>query len=447
MQLHDYQKAVLREAYRRDGDGKFIYDVVVWSDIKKSAKSSIAAAVMLHRALLTEWGSFKVVANDLEQANSRVFYYIQRAIALNPVLTARATTRNYKITLDNHATITAVPIDPGGEAGGNDDMIEWTELHAASSKAALEMWTEMTISPTKYGYSQRWIDTYAGHISKAPILEQLYEMGVKQGERFVPDDAPKDTPPDLELYRNGKLLVLWNTHPQLEWQTDEYYQSEAAILTPDEFNRIHRNQWAAPTEGFIPAEWWDMCYAPELPPLTPYSSMVVGIDAGVSSDCFAIVGVTRHGDNIIPRFIRKWIPPQGGKLAFSNPHNPDDMDTPEGVVRWLAKTYPVIEFAYDEYQLADFASRMRQQGIGWFNAFSQGSDRAVADKQLYDLIRERRLLHDGNPDLREHILNADKAPADNGKLRLVKRHHDKKIDLAVSLSMCSFEALRLNLGS
>jgi hypothetical protein len=45
--LHPYQIAALREAYKIDAEGKFIYSVVVWSDIKKSAKSSIAAAVAL----------------------------------------------------------------------------------------------------------------------------------------------------------------------------------------------------------------------------------------------------------------------------------------------------------------------------------------------------------------------------------------------------------------
>src|SRR5689334_9095500 len=70
MQLAEYQKAALREAHRRTPDGKFVYDLVLWSDIKKSAKSSIAAAVILYRALNTDYGSFKIVANDLKQADS-----------------------------------------------------------------------------------------------------------------------------------------------------------------------------------------------------------------------------------------------------------------------------------------------------------------------------------------------------------------------------------------
>ncbi|HJX57497.1 MAG TPA: hypothetical protein VJ325_02130, partial [Thiobacillus sp.] len=56
MPLVPYQQAFLREAHRRDADGKFVYDLVLWSDIKKSIKSCIAAAVILFRALHTEYG-------------------------------------------------------------------------------------------------------------------------------------------------------------------------------------------------------------------------------------------------------------------------------------------------------------------------------------------------------------------------------------------------------
>ena len=438
--LEPYQRNVLRRALERDSDGRFIHSTVLWSDLKKSAKSTIAGAVVLFLAWHHPWETCRVVGNDLKQADSRTFYYIRRAIELNKSLNAVCKIKNYTIELPNHTKIEAIPVDPKGEAGGGDLIVCFTELWAAKNSAAMQLWTETTLSPLKYGKSLRWCESYAGFTGESPILEQLYESGVKNGERL--DD-------DLEIYRNqtARLFTLWNTRPRCDWQTDDYYAQEAATLTPEEFNRIHRNQWAQPTEGFIPAEWWDACYAPELPPLTEYSSMVVGIDAGVDSDCFAIVGVTRHGDVIVPRYIRKFVPPKGGKLRFSNQHDPDDMDTPKGVIRWLARTYHVVEFAYDSWQLHNLTDELRQEAIGWFNAFSQGSDRAIADKQLYDLIRERRIVHDGNPDLREHILNADRSSTDNGKLRLVKRHPDKKIDIAVSLSMSAYEALRLNLGS
>lgn len=441
MQLDAYQSAVLREAYRTDADGKFVYDVVLWGDIKKSIKSCIAAAVMLHRALETPWGSFKVVANDLQQADSRVFYYIRRALELNKTLGARATIRNYKISLDNHAVIQAIPVDPKGEAGGNDDLIEWTELHAANGKAAESMWSEMTLSPTKHGYSQRWIDTYAGHQGEAPTLEQLYETGVKQGRRLTLVGAPDD----LEVYANGKLLVLWNTRPRLPWQSEAYYASEATTLTDSEFRRMHRNEWSLGSHPFVPIEWWDAC-AGTLSPMRGRQAMIVALDAAVSNDCFGIVAVTRTGDTVEVRHARRWIPPQRSKLDYANPNDRGDSEYPEGYLRWLMATYNVVCVVYDEYQLHDFCTRLSGEGLGWFEPFPQGAQRLVADKQLHDLIRERAVVHDGDADLREHIQNANRTDEDADKLRIVKRASSLKIDLAVSLSMSAYQAKYLSIG-
>jgi hypothetical protein len=432
LNLHPYQIAVLNEAERRDpATGKYIYDIVVWSDIKKSAKSSIAAAVILHRALRATWGSFKIVANDLKQADSRVFYYIKRAIELNPRLASRATIKNYKIQLDNHTIIEAIPVDPKGEAGGNDDMIEFTELHAADSKAAAQMWTEMTISPIKHGFSQRWVDTYAGHSGEAPILEPLYDYAVKDEYRLTLDSGVAD----LELYARGAMLVLWNTHPRLDWQTPSYYDSEAAVLTPNEFQRMHRNQWVTSADVFVPPEWWDACQG-EYPEFDARLPVVVGMDAGVSSDYFALVGVSRIGDMTYARFCKVWKPPKGGKIDFA--------DVERYIRDELIPSYNVVQIAYDPYQTHDLAMRLR--GVVWCFEFTQGAPRLEADKQLFDCIRDRRIMHNGNVELTEGVKNANsKSEGDVDKLRIVKRAAHLKIDPCVALSMANSEARRLSL--
>ena len=84
--------------------------------------------------------------------------------------------------------------------------------------------------------------------------------------------------------------------------------------------------------------------------------------------------------------------------------------------------------------------------MAWFRSFSQGTDRLLSDSQLYALIRERRFWHRREPELREHISNANaKLDDQDSKMRLVKRSENLKIDLAVAASMGSFELLRLNL--
>lgn len=429
--LQPYQIAALREATRRDSSGKLVYSTVVWSDVKKSIKSTIAAAVGLWRGFNLEWGSIIMVANDLKQADSRVGFYMRRAIELNSKMKMMSAIRNYLITLPNRTSIESVSIDPSGEAGSNADMVIFSELWGAHQEAQKRMWTEMTLPPNKFGESQRWVETYAGYSGESPLLEQLYELGVMQGKQL---DLGI---PGLEVFANeaARLFVMWNTSPRCPWQTPEYYAQESAALPANEFLRVHRNQWVTSLETFVPMEWWDACPS-EIPALQEREQMVFAIDAGVSSDCFAIVGCSRRGTQVILRYAKAWYPPKGGKINFAEP---------EKEIRELAQKFDVVEWAYDEYQLHDLATRLMRDGVGWFRPFAQSKDRLVADKNLQDLIREKRITHDTDPVVYEHLSNAN-AKLEGEKLRLVKRSELLKIDLAVALSMASAESIRLNIG-
>ena len=445
IKLARYQKAVINEAFSKDEDGLYKYSTIIWSDIKKSIKSCIAAAVALRIAYGTEWASCYAIANDLKGADSRVGYYMRRAIELNPALKQTCNIRNYRIELPNHSFIESIPIDPSGEAGSNADLVVFSELWGAHEEGQTRMWTEMTTPPNKFGRSLRWVETYAGYSGESLLLEQLYDGCVKHGEWL---DLGLG---DLEVYVNkqARMLCLWNTRPRLSWQKPDYYSEQEAILPPNEFLRIHRNQWVSSTAEFIPKEWWDACHFSQhglkemlLP--TSKTPCVFGVDAGVSNDHFGITGVFRQGKTVIPFYSQEWIPPKNGKLDFR---------LPELEIRRLAKLYNVVEWAYDEFQLHDMTTRLRREGVGYFRSFPQGQGthqapgRPVADKLLYDVIQQKRLIHGGNAVLTEHVLNANaQVEGRHERLMLVKRSPFHKIDCAVALSMASSEALRLNIG-
>ena len=446
IQLYPYQIATLRESQAKDSDGNFKYSLVVWGDIKKSAKSSIAAAIALYRAFKTQWGSVKIIANDLKQADSRVAFYLRRAIELNPRMT-NIKQANYKTTLPNHTTIEAIPIDPSGEAGGNDDLIVFSELWAARHKALESMWTEMTLSPMKFGKSQRWVETYAGFSGESPILERLYERGIK-GEKLdlsFTDEAGYNDLSDLGVYRDGQMLMLWNTTPRLPWQTPAYYQEEESVLLPTEFRRIHKNEWIGSVSKFVERLWWESCLE-LLPPLDNREPCILALDAATGgdstapADCFAAVMVTRHPsrrEEIAVRYCGIWQAEKGQLLDF----------VPiEEELRRLIANYSIIEMPYDKHALHEMMMRFRHEGIVNVRSFSQGDERLVSDKQLRDLIIGKRVSHDGNPLLAQHIDNANIVNHGKDGIRLVKRSPEKKIDAAVSLSMAASRCLYYNLA-
>jgi phage terminase large subunit-like protein len=124
------------------------------------------------------------------------------------------------------------------------------------------------------------------------------------------------------------------------------------------------------------------------------------------------------------RYCRIWTPSEEtGQIDF---------DEIEKELLRLFKVYHIEEVAYDPYQMASMAQRLGDN-VHW-KPFLQGAPRLIADKRLYDMIRDRQIEHSGEPVLRQHIKNADRKPEED-KLRIVKRTSTGKIDAVVALSM------------
>ena len=500
--LQPYQRDAVNEALGVDEEGNFKYSIIVWSDCKKSAKSTIAGAVGLWMADTRPWVEGYFIANDIKQADSRSAKYARRAIQLSPYLNENFINSRYQIKHKyNGSFLEAIPVDPEGEAGANPDCLFYSELWGATDDAKARMWSESTLSPTKFAKSFRWVETYAGFMEESEILYSLWEMGVLHGHLLWPDKlypvtggsngAITDHTP-LELYVNeeARLLCLWNTQPRCPWQTQEYYASEESVLHPLEFLRMHRNQWVAQTDTYIPMEWW---YAgertkEEMPEIPFNHSFVIALDAAVTSDCFGMNLVCRHPDrekhpdDSILAEEYEWTPDQyGGKIDYIGTINRAGPETvlrsyimkPDAFKEWylgyfvtydenndmhktmlnelLAHTkINVVLVAYDPYQLHDMANRLgNKEQLAWFKAFPQGSgkhSRQISDSDLRDKIRMRRIWYNDKPKTSAHLQNADaKIDSEERRVRIVKRTEKLKVDLAVALSMADYELFRLNL--
>jgi phage terminase large subunit-like protein len=180
---------------------------------------------------------------------------------------------------------------------------------------------------------------------------------------------------------------------------------------------------------------WDACAGP-LPALGKHEPVVLAVDAGESSDTFALCMVSRHPDDpsrLAVRMARAYVPEQGRPLDF---------DQIEQDIRALCAHHAVVELAYDRFLMGQIVRRLEGSIPCALHPFSQAGDRLEADKALRDAILSRTLAHDGQQtDLRAHLDNANaKLSADGRQLRIVKRSQAKKIDLAVALSMAHARA-------
>lgn len=442
--LYTQQQAAINEALRlkSDGSGKFHYSTILWGDIKKSAKTTIGAAMALYTAIYKDYAMVRVIGNDKDQAQSRLFHYIIRCLNLNQELTHRigAVVRNgVRIDLNNNSYIEAIAVDPEGEAGGGDDLTVFTELWGARSKAHLRLWTETTLSPLKLGYSLRWCETYAGYRGQSPLLENLYdrcyvEAGLEEnplGGHRISDKYPFYT--DI----TGSIFCYWNQTPHLPWQTDEYYNQERAVLDDNEFDRVHRNVFQGSQEKFIRLPALERClnYGPA-PRTYPDTVLYLASDAAYSKANYGMVGVTYdiETDMVTVMTERVWEAPPGDEISL--------IEAEKAVID-LTNHATVVVWAYDPYQLKRTAQAFESGGIVPTYQFTQQAKRLIADGALLDRIASGGIIIQHNMDLVQHLKNADMKVLDNKKVRIVKREGQTSgpIDLAIALSMAVYVAV------
>lgn len=438
------------------------FQTILYSTVKKSGKTAVSASVA--RWVAETFGPRQEIycmANDLEQSRGLIYQKLIDSIALTPGFIPKGVNGTlpgrWRIIdrearyLPNQTAVKAISSDYKGAAGSNPTCTLWTELHGFTSEADRRLWAESTPVPTR-PYSFRFIDTYAGYEGESDLLWDLWEKALNS-RQLTKDDIP-DWPFDeykLPIYVNipARLCAYIDTGVEarrMPWQRGEvgvrYYEAEAHDLTPNEFNRLHLNQWTSSVGQFLPIEWYDKLQE-RVPPLDNKTPIIVAADASVTSDCTGLVAVSRDPraplTNLLVRKKAVWYPSPGHPMDYSA--------TIEPTLREWCATYDVKQICYDAYQLHDLMTRLRKEEVAWCEPFSQMGDRNKADKQLFDLVRDGRIHHDGDPEIREHIKNcaAKTARDENTKLRIVKKAPGSKIDLAVCLSMACERTLYLNL--
>lgn len=248
--------------------------------------------------------------------------------------------------------------------------------------------------------------------------------------------------------------ALWERGQSLDWPDWQSWTRTTAdnpLIAPDEIASMRHEMSEllaaqeldaqfvdlSDVDPFLPdIALWDACQE-VLPPLGTREPMVLALDAGVTNDSFAVVGVTQHPTDRQRQAVRL--------VQVYEPHGtPLDFDVIEAFLLDLVERVNVVCIVYDAYQLHQMGTRLGRRV--WAESFSQGADRLVADKSLRDRIITRQIAHHDQPVLRDHIRNARaKIDKDGTRLRIVKASASRKIDAAVALSMASHRLAGLNL--
>ena len=245
--LLDAERAFLEHAFKLDADGRLLYPEQIYSCPKKSGKTTFGAICTLTMLLLFggAYPEATCCANDQEQAQGRVFTMIRRIIECSPLLCDLAKITESKITFPElNATITAIPSNFAGAAGGNQNIVVFDESWAYVSERSRRLWDEMVPPPTRK-IGVRLTTTYAGFTGESTLLEELYSRGMGQ-----PEIAP-------DLRAGDGMLFFWSHTPIAPWQTEAWLAEMRRSLRPNAYLRLVENRFVGSESSFIDLASWD----------------------------------------------------------------------------------------------------------------------------------------------------------------------------------------------
>jgi phage terminase large subunit-like protein len=426
-ELFEAQCQFLRHAFTRTNDGRLVYPEQVFGVIKKSGKSMTAAMHILTMTLV-HGGRFAeayVVANDLEQAQDRVFQAVRRIVECSPDLKREAVVTQNRISFPEiDATITALASDYAGAAGANPVVSSFDELWAYTSERSRRLWDEMVPPPTRK-VGCRLTTTNAGFSGESQLLEELYARGISQP--LI----------DNSLHAGNGILMAWHREPVAPWQTEQWLLQMRQQLRPSAYMRMIQNQFVTNENPFINMSWWDACVDPNLKPLVGNRGLPVcaGVDASIKHCSTAIV-VTHWDDKA------KQVRVVFHRVFQPSPDEPLDFEaTIERTMLDLQKRFMLVRVLYDPWQMQYTAQRLTRAGINVEEFPQSPGNSTMIGQHLYELIQSRSLRVYPDADMRRAVSHTVGMETPRG-WRIGKDKQAHKVDVVVALAMASFAAVR-----
>ncbi len=423
------EREFLEHAFVIGDDGRLLYPELVYAAPKKSGKTGFAALFMLTMVLLFggRFAEGYALANDLEQATSRVFQAVKRIVEASPLLASNAEIMRDRIAFPafSDATIAAIASDYAGAAGSNPTISVFDELWGYTSERSRRLWDEMVPPPTRQ-IACRLTVTYAGFEGESVLLEELHKRGMNQ-------------PAVGHSLRAGDgLLMAWHTEPIAPWQTESWLAQMRRSLRPNQFLRMIQNVFVTSEATFIDMAAWDACVDPAATPAVSDKELpiYVGVDASVKHDSTAIVAVTwdKEAQKVRLVFHRVFQPSPTEPLDFEG--------AIENTITDLAQRFRVRKVLFDPFQMAATSQRLARQGIQ-IEEFPQSTPNLTAASQnLYELINGHNLIayHDAAMCLSVSRAVAIESPRG---WRITKEKQSHKIDVVVALAMACHAAIAM----
>jgi phage terminase large subunit-like protein len=426
-ELTAWQKQLITNLYERRPDGLLRYRRSLIGLGRKNGKSLLGSLIALYGLIEGEHGAeVYSAAGDRRQARV-VFDEAKWQVQQSPALSGICKVYRDAIEVPStHSVYRVLSSDAKLQQGLNPSTVIFDELHVQPNS---ELWDALTLGSGARRDPQIVAITTAGY-DMSSICGTLYAYGQKVCRGEIDDDsfgfwwfeAPEGcdmNDRDAWLQANPNLL-----EGLLDWEDMELAVRQTSEIS---VRRYRFNQWVRTADdSWLPQGAFELCRS-DLQ-LVPGAPTWIGVDMALKRDTTAVVLVQHVEGRLVAR-AKIWLP-EGGVL---------DVSAVESYLREMAQQYDIQEIAFDPAFFMRTAEALAEDGFPLVE-FPQSPQRMIpACGNLYDLIVNQRLAHDGNPLFTDQVLSAAQRMRDNG-WTLSKGKSKRKIDAVIALAMAADRA-------
>lgn len=425
--LYAEQRTFLQHAFERLPDGRLRYTDQVVSQGKKSGKSTFASLIVICTAFVLAGmgGEINLLANDLEQSQSRIFKITADILRASPLLKGAVEITASRVVLRSTGTvIAALASEYQGFSGGNPTLNCYDELAYYTSENARRLFEEGIPSPARK-ISFRLSVSTAGFEGEPSPLRDLYDRAIERGEQIESD-----------LYRHENLLLYWTHQMLAPWQRPEWVEDQRRTLRPSQFKRLILNQWTSGESTFIEVEQWDAIVNPELAPVLANTGLPVwaGLDLGLRHDSTALIAVAWDGG-----FIRLVTHSVFTAVAGETL---DIEETAESAVLSLRSRFALQAVYFDPWQGIGLSQRLTRAGVKMVEWAQTPGNLALMAGNLLELIKRRQFIAYPDADLRLAVSRTVAIESSRGGWRLGKAKALHRVDPVIALAMATIAAVQ-----
>jgi phage terminase large subunit-like protein len=423
LKLETFQRTLLRDYFKGAMETVCILP-------KKNGKTTLLAALALYHLRHTEQAECVIAASSRDQA--KILFNqaakIVRASGLENEYDIKSGYREIRYQGDETCVMRVLAADADTADGVIPTLALVDELHRHRTADLYGVFAD-GLGPRN---GQIITISTAGSDKESPlgqIREQAYED--YEVERVGPYRRAASEDGDFVLHEWAlnddedveDVDLVAEANPA-SWQTATALKrrKQKPSMTPWRWKRFACGIWTDAEEPWIQEAEWDGCKGEVK--LDGASQWVLGVDIGQVFDSSAVVTVGLVDGKLHCR-ARIWAP---------EPDKPVAIGEVEAHVEAEAQGGKVREVAYDPFRFSRSAEMLEERGISVID-FPQTNSRMVpASNTLYDLIREGKIVHDGDPALRSHVLAGVASEVESG-WRISKKRSRAKIDALVALAM------------